>query len=32
MQKTYSETFRIASYQTDLTARIRPSAILEIMQ
>ena len=32
MQKTYSETFRIASYQTDLTARIRPSAIQEIMQ
>lgn len=32
MLKTYSQEFRIASYQTDLTARIRPSAILEIMQ
>ena len=32
MQKTYVQTFRIASYQTDLTARIKPSAILEIMQ
>lgn len=30
--KTYSESFRIASYQTDLTARMKPSAILEIMQ
>lgn len=32
MQKTYTQEFRVASYQTDLTARIRPSAILEIMQ
>lgn len=32
MLKTYTREFRIASYQTDLTARIRPSAILEIMQ
>ena len=32
MQKTYTQTFRVASYQTDLTARIKPSAILEIMQ
>lgn len=32
MQKTYVQQFRIASYQTDVTARIRPSAILEIMQ
>ena len=32
MLKTYSQDLRIASYQTDLTARIRPSAILEIMQ
>lgn len=32
MQKTYMQTFRVTSYQTDLTARIKPSAILEIMQ
>ena len=32
MLKTYSQEFRIASYQTDLTARMKPSAILEIMQ
>ena len=32
MLKTYSQDFRIASYQTDLTARMKPSAILEIMQ
>ncbi len=32
MLKTYSQTFRIPSYQTDASARIRPSAILEIMQ
>ena len=32
MHKTYTQQFRIASYQTDLTARIKPSAILEIMQ
>ena len=32
MSKTYIQEFRIASYQTDLTARMKPSAILEIMQ
>lgn len=32
MQKTYTETFRINAYQTDLNARLRPSAILELMQ
>ena len=32
MLKTYTQEFRIASYQTDLSARIKPSAILEIMQ
>ena len=32
MLKTYSQECRIASYQTDLTARMKPSAILEIMQ
>ena len=32
MFKTYTQEFRIASYQTDLTARMKPSAILEIMQ
>ena len=32
MLKTYTQEFHIASYQTDLTARIKPSAILEIMQ
>lgn len=32
MHKTHKQEFRIASYQTDLTARIKPSAILEIMQ
>ena len=32
MLKTYSQEFRIASYQTDLSARMKPSAILEIMQ
>ena len=32
MLKTYTQEFRIASYQTDLTARLKPSAILEIMQ
>ncbi len=32
MLKTYSQTFRIASYQADVSARIKPSAILEIMQ
>ena len=32
MIKTYQQEFRVASYQTDVSARIRPSAILEIMQ
>lgn len=32
MLKTYSQEIRIASYQTDLCARLKPSAILEIMQ
>ena len=32
MTKTYSQTFRIASYQADVSARIKPSAILELMQ
>ncbi len=32
MCKTYAQTFQIASYQTDVTARIRPGAILELMQ
>ena len=32
MAKTYSQTFRIASYQTDLCSRMKPSAILELMQ
>ena len=32
MRKTYTQEFRIASFQTDLTARMKPSAILEIMQ
>ena len=32
MRKIYTQEFRIASYQTDLTARMKPSAILEIMQ
>lgn len=32
MQKIYSEQYRITSYQTDMNARIRPSALLEIMQ
>ena len=32
MLKTYTQDFRVASYQTDLTARMKPSAILEIMQ
>ena len=30
--KTYTQEIRIASYQTDMNARIKPSAILEIMQ
>lgn len=32
MLKSYTQEFRIASYQADVTARIKPSAILEIMQ
>ena len=32
MTKTYTERFRINSWQTDLNARIRPAALLEIMQ
>ena len=32
MLKTYSQEFRIASYQADVSARIKPSAILELMQ
>ncbi len=32
MCKTYTQEFRIASYQADVSARIKPSAILEIMQ
>jgi len=32
MKKTHSQEFRVASYQTDLSARMKPSAILEIMQ
>ena len=32
MLKTYTQDFRIASYQADVSARIKPSAILEIMQ
>lgn len=32
MPSTYTQKFHIASYQTDVTARIKPSAILEMMQ
>lgn len=32
MQKTYTRTYRIASYQTDMNANMRPSALLEVMQ
>lgn len=32
MIKTLTETFRIHSYQTDVNARLRPGALLEIMQ
>ena len=32
MLKTYTREFTIASYQADVSARIKPSAILEIMQ
>ncbi len=32
MQKTYTFTFRVNSYQTDMNSRMLPSAILELMQ
>ncbi len=32
MLKTYTQEFHIFSYQTDVSARIKPSAILEMMQ
>lgn len=32
MLKTYKEDFTVRSYQTDLNARMKPSAILEVMQ
>lgn len=32
MLKIYSEEFLVRSYQTDLNARMRPSAIMELMQ
>lgn len=32
MLKTYAQEFLITSYQADVSARIKPSAILEIMQ
>lgn len=32
MQKKLCESFRIHSYQTDMNARLRPGALLEIMQ
>ncbi len=32
MRKTYTQEFQIASYHTDVSARIKPSAILEFMQ
>ena len=32
MLKTYTQDFRIASYQTDVSARMKPSAVLELMQ
>ena len=32
MQKTMTEQFRIQSFQTDMNARLRPAALLEIMQ
>lgn len=31
-QKTLTEQFRIQSFQTDMNARLRPAALLEIMQ
>jgi len=32
LQKIYTETFRINSYQTDFLSRLRPGALLEMMQ
>lgn len=32
MGKTYTQTYRIGASQTDLTAHLRPGALLEIMQ
>lgn len=32
MQKTYTQTFRIGASLTDVTAHLRPGALLEIMQ
>lgn len=32
MVKTFTESFHIYSYQTDVNARLRPGALLEIMQ
>lgn len=32
MQKTYTITTRVSSYQTDMNGRMMPSAILEVMQ
>ena len=32
MLKIYKEDFTVRSYQTDLNARMKPSAILEVMQ
>lgn len=32
MQKTYCESFRICAAQTDVNARLKPSALLELMQ
>lgn len=32
MQKTFTESFRIYTYQTDMNARLRPGALLELMQ
>ena len=32
MQRVYTETLRIKSYQTDVNARLRPAALLEMMQ
>lgn len=32
MYKTWSQTLQVASYQTDINARLRPGAVLELMQ